>query len=81
MLKYTYSCLCDYIALYACICLSIAEFTLRFLICYFFRHNVIIFVTPLLFVQDGVKKVTTTLFFCIVSYKTMQTFDIVLIVL
>ena len=31
-----------------------------------------------LFVQDGVKKITTSLLFCIVFYKMMQTFDIVL---
>ena len=31
-----------------------------------------------LFVQDGVKKVTTSISFCIVLKKTMQTFDIVL---
>ena len=31
-----------------------------------------------LFVQDEVKKITMSLFCCIVLYKTMQTFDIVL---
>ena len=30
------------------------------------------------FVQDGIKRITTLLFFCTVLCKTMQTFDIVL---
>ena len=66
----------------------IAEFTLPFLTwCYFFWHDVIfltwccffdlISVNPL-FVQDGVKKITTSVCFCTVLYKTTQTFDIVL---
>ena len=47
---------------------SIAEFTLQFLTCYFF--GMMLFFDPIsvspLFVQDGVKKIMTSLFFCIV---------------
>ena len=53
---------------------EIAEFTPRYLTLLFFDP---ISVNPH-FVQDGVKKITTSLSFCNFLYKTMQAFDIVL---